>query len=88
MKKLSILLVAAVTTIAFSLSSCSDAQMAAFNGLGHKRKVRLFSGGQCVGEWVTSGKIENEHGSNGYFFNNDATGKLVEIDGTVIIETM
>lgn len=52
---------------------------------GKKHRVQLYSGGKQIGEWVTSGKIENESQSDGYYFRDDKTGKVVMIGGDVII---
>ena len=68
-----------------SLIGCSDANISAFAANGSKHRIALFSGGVKVGEWVSSGKIENEQHSDGYYFKDSSSGKLVSISGTVII---
>ena len=35
--------------------------------------------------WISSGKVATEEGSDGYYFMDSATGKLVRISGNVII---
>lgn len=72
----------------FSMTACSDAEKAAWGALGEKHRVTLYSGGQKVGEWTTTGKIENESSSDGYYFNDEKTGKLVSVTGTLVIECM
>ena len=69
-----------------ALAACSDAELAKLWANGKKHRVSLYSGGKLIGQWETSGKIENEDRSNGYYFNDDKTGKLVMINGDVIIE--
>jgi hypothetical protein len=52
---------------------------------GRPHRVKQFNGGKLVGEWVTTGKIENEGQSDGYYFTDQATGKLVMVSGAVQI---
>ena len=68
-----------------SVVSCSDAERSAFSALGKKHRVKMYSGGVVVGEWTSSGKIENEDQSDGYYFKDDATGKMVTVSGDVTI---
>lgn len=66
---------------------CSSADVSAFQALGRKHKVTMYGcDGKVIGQWETSGKVENEAQSNGYYFTDDKTGKLVMVDGNVIIE--
>jgi hypothetical protein len=53
---------------------------------GQKHVVTLYGcDGKQIQQWRTTGKIENEGNSNGYYFTDDVTGKLVMVDGTVVI---
>ena len=81
-------LIAIMTILVLVSSGCSDAERAAFSALGKKHRVTLYSGGKQIGQWTTSGKIENEQHSNGYYFNDDATQKLIMVDGDIIIEVI
>ena len=79
------LLIAAVLILA----GCSSADRAAFEALGHKHRVQLLSAydGHVLREWETSGKIEQERQSDGIYFSDDKTGKLVAVyGGPVIVE--
>lgn len=67
---------------------CSNAEQAKIGAWGEKHRITLYSGGQKVGEWTCTGRVEDEEGSDGFFFLDDKTGKLVRIAGTVIIERM
>lgn len=68
-------------------AGCSSADMSAIQALGHKHRVTLYGcDGRVIGQWETSGKVENEAQSNGYYFTDDKTGKLITLDGTVVIE--
>lgn len=65
--------------------SCTDASRAKLGGYGDKFKVEMYSGGQKVREWISSGKVLSEDGSDGYYFNDSETGTLIEVSGDVVI---
>jgi hypothetical protein len=75
-----------LTLILFLFTGCTGAQVAKFQSLGSKHKITLYSGGIAVGTWHSTGYIQNEEKSDGYYFRDDATGKLISVSGTVIIE--
>lgn len=78
MKKLiGLLLVLVIST------SCSDAERGAFDALGKPRNIKCYSGGQLIYEGTTTGKIENEKNSDGYFFT-DSNGNYIEIKADCI----
>ena len=69
-------------------SGCSHANMAAVNAWGQRHRITLYSGGKIVGQWESSGKIENEEAGDGRYFQDDKTGLLVTISGTYAIEVI
>lgn len=78
-------LMALATTALFALASCTDATRAKIGGYGDEFKVEMYSGGKLVRTWTSSGKVQSEQRSDGYYFNDKATGKLVEVSGDVVI---
>jgi len=70
---------------AFALLSCTDAERAKLTGFGNSYKVELYSGGTCVRTWTSSGKVLSEQYSDGYYFNDAVTGKLIEVCGDIVI---
>jgi len=80
MKKIALLITAVV---AFG---CTDAQQSKLGGLGDKFSVELVNcDGTITHKWISSGKVLSENGSDGYYFMEDKTDKLVEVTGTLII---
>lgn len=73
-----------ITFLTLSMS-CTDAGRAKIGGYGDKFKIEMYSGGQKVREWTSSGKVLSEEHSDGYYFNDTVTGKLTEISGDVVI---
>lgn len=65
------------------LVSCSDALKGSFNALGKGRDIKCYSGGVLIYEGKTTGKIENESNSDGYFFT-DTNGKYIETNSQCV----
>jgi len=68
-----------------ALTSCTDAENAKSGGYGNNHKVEILSGGQIIRTYESSGKVLSEEHSDGYYFMDKATGKLIEVAGPVII---
>lgn len=80
MKKIALLITAVV---AFG---CTDAEQSKMGGLGDKFSVELVNcDGTITHKWISSGKVLSEANSDGYYFMEDKTDKLVEVTGTLII---
>lgn len=71
--------------LAFAITGCSNAHMAAISAWGKRHDVKCYSGGILIYEGYTTGKIENEEHSDGYYFQDDRTGKLVVINANCLI---
>lgn len=52
---------------------------------GRSGVVKLYSGGQLVEQWESTGKILSEENSDGWKFVDKKTGKLIRVSGTVVI---
>ena len=80
MKKLIALLVLVIT-----FASCTDATRAKLGGYGDTFTVKVVACDTII-TYKSSGKVISENGSDGYYFNDAVTGKLIEVSGNVIIE--
>ena len=80
MKKLIALLITAALFV-----SCTSAQRSKITGYGGNFKVEMYSGGQKVRELTSSGKVLSEEASDGYYFTESETGKLIEVAGDLVI---
>jgi hypothetical protein len=68
------------------LASCTDATMSKVGGLGDEFKVELLDcNGNIVRSWTSTGKVISEEKSDGYYFKDKESGKLIEVTGTLII---
>ena len=69
-----------------SLTACTDAQFSKIGGLGDEFKIELINcDGTVARTWTSTGKVLSENGSDGYYFQDKETGKLIEVTGTLII---
>lgn len=82
MKNLTILI---ATMFMLAASSCTDAERTKWGGFGDTFTVTVI-GCDTIVTYQSSGKVLTEQHSDGYYFNDAKTGKLIEVSGTVIIE--
>lgn len=71
--------------LTLSLAACTDASRAKLGGYGSPHRVEIVSGGRVVRSYLSSGKVQSETQSDGYYFNDARTGELIEVAGPVII---
>lgn len=83
MKLLKILLLS--LSVSVFVSGCTDAQHALIIANGSEFQIELYSGGICVKTWTSTGKVLSEDKSDGYFFMDKETKKLVRTSGTLVI---
>lgn len=65
--------------------SCSEARRAKIMGFGQARSIVCYSGGKLIYKGHSTGKINSEENSDGYYFKEQGTGKLVEVSGNCIL---
>ena len=66
-------------------SGCTDATMSKMGGYGDTFTIKVL-GPDTVITYHSTGKVISEENSDGYYFTDKATGKLVEVSGNIIIE--
>lgn len=69
-----------------SAMACTDADRAQWNALGDPGDITCYSGGKVIYEGRSSGKIATEDHSDGWFFKDAATGRLVRVSGDCVIK--
>jgi hypothetical protein len=74
-----------LTIMAMMLTSCTDATMSKMGGYGDTFTVKVL-GPDTIITYHSTGKVVSEENSDGYYFTNRETGKLIEVSGNVIIE--
>jgi hypothetical protein len=81
-----ILLAILLTLSLYLFTGCTGASIAKFESLGSKHKITLYSGGIAVRTWHSTGYIQNEEHSDGFYFKDDVSGKLIRVSGDIVIE--
>ena len=56
-----------VLTLLLTCSACTDATWDKYRVLGDSAEVKCYSGGKLIFHGVSTGKVENETNSDGYF---------------------
>ena len=67
---------------------CSDAERAKFSGFASPHSIECYSGGTLIYRGVSTGKVLSEKSSDGYYFKEKATGRLMEVSGNCVIKKM
>ncbi len=81
MKKVFLLVI-----LMIALVSCDNSTKAQYGAVGEDSKIELVNAdGSVTHSWISSGKVRTEEGSDGYYFMDKTTEKLVRITGNVII---
>ena len=72
--------------IVMGSTSCTDTQRSKIGGLGDEFKVEMINcDGTVARSWISSGKVSSESNSDGYYFKDKETGKLIEVTGRLVI---
>ena len=69
----------------FVLTACTNAQTKQWTTLGNPGEIVCYSGGKEIYRGKSTGKISSERGSDGWFFEEDSTRKLIRVSGACII---
>jgi hypothetical protein len=81
------LLVASMLAAMALTQGCTDADRAQLGGFGNSFAVTLYSAnGGVIKQWTSDGKVATEAQSDGWYFKDAASGKLVRVSGTVVVE--
>lgn len=73
-------------TSVLAIVGCTDAQQAKIAALGDAARVTCYSGGEIVFDDYSTGKIENEEGSDGFYFVSRTTNRMIAVTGDCTID--
>jgi hypothetical protein len=66
--------------------SCKDATKAQFDALGKEHVIVQYGcDGHIINRWCSTGNVSNEGNSDGWYFEDSASRKLVEVTGMLVI---
>lgn len=72
--------------VLFSMVGCTDAEVKQVFTLGKPGDIICYSGGKEIYKGSSTGKIATEQGSDGWFFEEAGTNKLVRVSGDCVIK--
>lgn len=81
-------LLSVISLLFILLTGCKDSDRAQWRSMSSKHRVTVYSGGKAVGVWTSTGNVSNQEHSDGYYFEDEETHKLIEVSGTVVIEQL
>lgn len=67
------------------LVGCTNADIAQTFSYGSPGEVTCYSGGQIIYHGKSTGKIHSESGSDGWYFQEEGSGKLIRVSGACVI---
>jgi len=68
------------------LTGCTNANLKQLTTYGSQAHIMCFSGNVLIYEGDSTGKVSSESHSDGWFFEDAKTHKLMRISGACIIE--
>jgi hypothetical protein len=83
MKKIGLM---AILIAGIALSACTDAKMKQITAIGSKAHVKCWSGGTVILDTWSTGKVATEEGSDGWYFEDQNTGKLIRTNADCVVE--
>ncbi len=83
--KIKLVIIGLFTTTIIT-TSCTDAKIGKIGGIGDEFKIEMVNcDGSVTKSWISTGKVLSEKGSDGYYFIEKKSGKLVEVTGNLVI---
>ena len=67
------------------LASCTNGEMGKLGSYGESRSIKCWSGDRIIYSGRSTGKIDSEVNSDGYYFVEVETNKLIEVSGNCVI---
>lgn len=64
---------------------CTDGQWAKVTALGDSGRVTCYSGGKVIYDGRSTGKVDTEVQSDGWYFQDATTGDLVRVSGDCVV---
>ena len=72
--------------LAMVLGGCSDAERGKFQAIGQSGHIQCWSGGTVIYDGESTGKIMSEEQTDGWFFVEKGSNKLIRVSGACIIK--
>lgn len=73
--------------ISILLSGCTDATWSKVTSLGKHHEIHCYSGGKLIYEGASTGVVHNEENSDGFYFQEVSSGKIIRVNADCVVET-
>jgi hypothetical protein len=70
----------------FATTACTDADTKQLFAFGSSAEVVCYSGGKEIYRGMSTGKVATEKQSDGWYFSEAGTGKLIRVSGDCLIK--
>lgn len=84
MERNRIIFISIICGLIFSIG-CTDAERSKLYSFGNSHSVKCYSGGVVIYDGIASGKVLSEENSDGYYFKDEKSGRLMEVSGNCVI---
>lgn len=74
-----------VCLVSFMMVGCTDARLKQYATIGDPAKITCYSGGKIIYEGTSTGKVHSEETSDGWYFVDSDTNKLIRVSGDCLI---
>jgi hypothetical protein len=64
---------------------CSDGSISKLTSYGESRSIKCYSAEKLIYSGTSTGKIQSEKSSDGYYFREKESGRLMEVSGNCVI---
>lgn len=72
--------------MALVLTACTDSAVAKFSAFGDAGNITCYSGGTVIYQGKSTGRIQTEEASDGWYFMESGTNKLIRLSGDCVIK--
>jgi hypothetical protein len=77
---------ACAVAVAIGLGGCTNADVAQLSALGSPADITCYSGGKVIYQGQSTGKVSTENQSDGWYFEDASTHRLVRVSGQCVIK--
>lgn len=74
-----------IIALALIATACTDAGLKQLTTYGSSAEIVCYSGGKEIYRGTSTGKVKTETQSDGWFFSEAGTGKLIRVSGDCVI---
>lgn len=74
-----------ISLMCFVMVGCTDGKWKQVTSIGESAKITCYSGGKVIYDGLSTGKVHAEHDSDGWYFEDASTHRLIRVSGDCLI---